>query len=523
MLDSLSKEEWDFVQGVWDTFESMRPDIAKVERNLMGKEPEWIEATPIQTKFGTYRGGYYPAVYDPGESLRTEQMAAEEEAKRQLRGARTAATVRSNFVKGRAEEVKGRPILLTMDATFNGLTDVVHYLAYKEWLVDANRILRAVDGTIRERYGAEMTRQLRTAVEAIAAGEATNPHALDKPLRHIRIGSMVAGLGFNIVNAVMQPLGLTQSIVRIGPKYVAQGVAEFVKSPIELGKTVLEKSSFMRNRKRTQNRELNDLRNSLRGKSEPRQFIDGAMFLPMTAIQMTVDIPTWWGAYQKAQTEGFDEESSIQIADQAVLASQGGGQMKDLAAIQRGSEFVKIFTVFYGYFNTAYNLGVERIRGTNPRSPAQIARLATDLLLIYSVPAVMGALIKEAFRIGDEDDDEEIAKKLAAEQLSFLFGTMVGVREAAGAAQIMFGLSTSGGLGYNGPAGLRFFNELNKFSQQANQRELDRAFVRAGVNVAGIALHLPSAQINRTIDGVIAMSEGRTQNPVALVGGAPPQ
>lgn len=523
VLDSLSKEEWDFVQGVWDTFESLRPEIARVERSLMGKEPEWIEAVPIQTKFGTYRGGYYPAVYDPAESLRTEQMAAEEEAKRQLRGARTAATVRSNFVKGRAEEVKGRPILLTMDATFNGLTDVVHYLAYKEWLVDANRILRAVDGTIRERYGAEMTRQLRTAVEAIAAGEQNNPHALDKPLRHIRIGSMVAGLGFNIVNALMQPIGLTQSIVRVGPKYIAQGVAAFAKNPIKLGTTVLEKSSFMRNRKRTQNRELNDLRNGLRGKTESRQFIDGAMFLPMTAIQMTVDIPTWWGAYQKAQTEGYDEETSIQIADQAVLASQGGGQMKDLAAIQRGSEFVKIFTVFYGYFNTAYNLGVERIRGTNPRSPAQVARLATDLLLIYTVPAVFGLLIKEAFKIGDEDDDEEIAKKLAAEQVSFLFGTMVGVREAAGAAQIMFGLSTSGGLGYNGPAGLRFFNELNKFAQQANQDELDRAFVRAGVNVAGIALHLPSAQINRTIDGVIAMSEGRTQNPVALVGGAPPQ
>jgi hypothetical protein len=523
VLDSLSQEEWDFVQGVWDTFESLRPEIARVERSLMGKEPEWIEAVPIQTKFGTYRGGYYPAVYDPAESLRTEQMAAEEEAKRQLRGARTAATVRSNFVKGRAEEVKGRPILLTMDATFNGLTDVVQYLAYKEWLVDANRILRAVDGTIRERYGAEMTRQLRTAVEAIAAGEQNNPHALDKPLRHIRIGSMVAGLGFNIVNAVMQPLGLTQSIVRIGPKYVAQGVAAFAKNPIKLGTTVLEKSSFMRNRKRTQNRELNDLRNGLRGKTESRQFIDGAMFLPMTAIQMTVDIPTWWGAYQKAQTEGYDEETSIQIADQVVLASQGGGQMKDLAAIQRGSEFVKIFTVFYGYFNTAYNLGVERIRATNPRSPAQVARLATDMLLIYSVPAVLGMLIKEAFKIGDEDDDEEIAKKLAAEQVSFLFGTMVGVREAAGAAQIMFGLSTSGGLGYNGPAGLRFFNELNKFAQQANQDELDRAFVRAGVNVAGIALHLPSAQINRTIDGVIAMSEGRTQNPVALVGGAPPQ
>ena len=523
VLDSLTQGEWDFVQGVWDTFESLRPDIAKVERDLMGKEPEWVQAVPVQTQFGTYRGGYYPAIYDPAQSLRAEQMEAEEQAKRQLRGARTAATVRSNFVKGRAAEVKGRPLLLTMDATFNGLTDVVHYLAYKEWLIDANRILRAIDPTIRERYGSEMVSQLRTAVEAIAAGEATNPHALDKPLRHIRIGSMVAGLGFNLVNAIMQPLGLTQSIVRIGPRYVAQGVAEFAKNPVKLATTVLEKSVFMQNRKRTQNRELNDLRNNLRGQTETRQFIDAAMFLPMTAIQMTVDIPTWWGAYQKAQTEGFDEDTSIQIADQAVLASQGGGQAKDLAAIQRGGEFVKLFTVFYGFFNTAYNLGVERIRGTNPRSPSQIARLATDLFLIYSVPAVMGMFIKDAFKIGDEDDEEEIAKKLAAEQVSFLFGTMVGVREAAGAAQIALGLSTSGGLGYNGPAGLRLFNELNKFAQQANQGELDRALVRTGVNVAGIALHLPSAQINRTIDGVVAMSEGRTQNPVALIGGAPPQ
>jgi hypothetical protein len=523
VLDSLTQGEWDFVQGVWDTFESLRPDIAKVERDLMGKEPEWVQAVPVQTQFGTYRGGYYPAIYDPAQSLRAEQMEAEEQAKRQLRGARTAATVRSNFVKGRAAEVKGRPLLLTMDATFNGLTDVVHYLAYKEWLIDANRILRAIDPTIRERYGSEMVSQLRTAVEAIAAGEATNPHALDKPLRHIRIGSMVAGLGFNLVNAIMQPLGLTQSIVRVGPRYVAQGVAEFAKNPVKLATTVLEKSVFMQNRKRTQNRELNDLRNNLRGQTETRQFIDAAMFLPMTAIQMTVDIPTWWGAYQKAQTEGFDEDTSIQIADQAVLASQGGGQAKDLAAIQRGGEFVKLFTVFYGFFNTAYNLGVERIRGTNPRSPAQISRLATDLFLIYSVPAVMGMFIKDAFKIGDEDDEEEIATKLAAEQVSFLFGTMVGVREAAGAAQIALGLSTSGGLGYNGPAGLRLFNELNKFAQQANQGELDRAMVRTGVNVAGIALHLPSAQINRTIDGVVAMSEGRTQNPVALIGGAPPQ
>jgi hypothetical protein len=135
---------------------------------------------------------------------------------------------------------------------------------------------------------------------------------------------------------------------------------------------------------------------------------------------------------------------------------------------------------------------------------------------------VLGLAIKEAFSGGD-DDDEELAKKLGAEQVSYLFGLMVGVREATGAAQILLGLGNKSGLGYGGPAGLRFFGELQKFAQQAEQGELDRAFVRAGVNVGGIALHLPSAQINRTIDGIVALEEGRTTNPAAVIGGAPPQ
>jgi len=44
------------------------------------------------------------------------------------------------------------------------------------------------------------------------------------------------------------------------------------------------------------------------------------------------------------------------MADQAVLDAQGGGQVKDLAAIQRGGATQKLLTTFYGYFNTTFNL-----------------------------------------------------------------------------------------------------------------------------------------------------------------------
>lgn len=530
VLESLTEDDWKLVQGIWDTFESMRPEIGAMEIRVMGKEPEWIEATPVRTRFGTFRGGYFPAAYDPEADRQADSFDDAEQAKRQLAASRAAATTRRNFVKSRAEKVN-RPILLTMDAVWRNMTDVVHYLAWTEWLIDANRLIRHKDigGAIRSAYGPEMDRQIIAAITDIAAGDAGKAWPGDAFFRHIRIGSVVAGLGLNLMNAMIQPLGLAQTIVRIGPKWAAIGVGAYTKGPIELYKAVLGKSLMMQNRMRTQNRELNDLRNKIRGKANWQQNIDQIMFLPMTAMQSVIDVPTWWGAYQKALAEMpvdmvEDEEieaKAIAIADQAVLSAQGGGQVKDLAAIQRGPELAKLFTAFYGYFSTTYQLAVERTRATSFKSPGQIARLATDYLLLFVVPAVMTELIYSAFK-GEEDDEEELANKLASAQVSYLFGMMVGVREASAAAQMLMGLETKGG-GYGGPAGLRFFKELERFSQQAGQGEMDRALVRAGINVAGIALHLPSGQINRTIDGMIAIGEGRTQNPAVLVGGAPPQ
>jgi len=39
------------------------------------------------------------------------------------------------------------------------------------------------------------------------------------------------------------------------------------------------------------------------------------------------------------------------------------------------------------------------------------------------------------------------------------------------------------------------------------------------VDLLGIGLGLPSAQINRTIDGLEALSEGETENPLSAVMG----
>ncbi|MBR0568360.1 hypothetical protein J5J83_19740 [Azoarcus sp. L1K30] len=534
VLNTLTPAEWQFVQGVWDFFESYRPQIAAKERRVAGKEPDWIEPAPFTVRMPdgqpmTVRGGYYPVKYDPAQSGEAEAHADAESAKQMMRAAYTAATTRRSFTKGRAEKVVNRPILLSFDGIYQGANEVIHDLAWHEFLIDANRLLKRLDPAMRTGFGAEKVTAIKKAIEDIARGDMPAQHQGERILNHLRTGATVTGLGWNLTTALLQPLGLSNSIVRVGPAWIARGLREFYGSPSHMAAKVEEaqaKSEFLRNRMRTMNREINDVQNRLESdKSEWRQAVDASFFIMIQKLQATVDYPTWFGAYEKAiadpasmREDGtIDEVRAVAMADQAVIDAQGGGQIKDLAQIQRGSAAWKLFTNFYSYFSTTLNLAVERTRATNFRRPREVMRLASDYALLMVVPAIAGELLR-AFMKG-EDDEDEIVRALIAGQISFLMGMFVGVRELTSAAQAVAGVGMP--FGYQGPAGVRFFSEVQKLAQQIDQGNLDMALFKAANNTAGVLFHYPAGQVNRTVEGAVSMIEGDTSNPMSLVVGPP--
>lgn len=523
VLQSLTAQEWQAVQAVWDHFESYRPQIAAKERRIYGKEPEWVAPRPftVTTADGTtvqMRGGYYPIKYDPVASQRAEEHADAEAARRQLQGAYTTATTRRSFTKARAEEVKGRPLLYTLAGLYSGVNDVIHDLAWHEWLIDANRLLRShtIDAAIREHYGPEVKQQFKTWVQDIAEGDKGASHAGEMALNRLRQGVSAAGLGFNVMSAAIQLTGFAQSIVRVGAPWIGRGIAKYLSDPLGLTRTVNEMSSFMESRARTRFRELNELRNRVQDQSRFNEFVGRYAYFLMMRVQQMVDVPTWWGAYEKAIAEGNEEARAIALADQAVIDAQGSGQTKDLSAIERGGPALRLFTVFYSFMNTALNMGVAQTMGAD--TPAKRAKLAVDYLMLYTVPAVLGYALKNALTPGDEDEDwEQLARKLAAEQLSYLMGLMVVVREFSEVAKIVTG--AEGPRGYSGPAGVRGIADAYRLGQQAMQGEFDDAFRKSAINLIGDFTGLPAAQINRTITGTQALAEGETENPAALVFG----
>ena len=513
-LQDLTKAEWEAVQKVWDMFESYRPQIAELERKVVGTEPQWVEPKPLTVRTAdgeqvSLRGGYYPAKYDSASTQAAESGNALADIEDIKSAAKMAANTRHNFTKDRAEAVKNRPLLLDLSVTYNGLNEIIHDITHREAVIDAARLLKSssIDKAIRETLGAQAKRQLNAALEDIARGNSAPVKGSDKWTGILRQNVSMTGLGFNVVSAAVQVTGFIPAIARLGGKYAWAGLSQFTTHPIKATRTAMEQSEFMRNRGNTRLREIREVAATINGAGKIRKFLNKYSYWLMMKMQQVVDTAIWHGALAKAMDSGKDLDTAVKLADQTVLDTQGGGQIKDLSEFERGSNTQKLFTVFYAYMNTALNQGFVEAKTQKSK-----AKLAADLMMIYVVPTALTALMKSALIPGD--DDEDLAKKLAKEQISFLLGLFVGGRELAQLANIVTGDRF---YGYAGPSGLRPIDDTYKFAQQAAQGEIDHAFVRASINLLGDVSGIPSAQINRAIKGAQALQEDETDNPAALL------
>jgi hypothetical protein len=521
IIQTLTAAELNAVQEIWDHSETYKTEIIEMYRRTAGREPQMLEPKPFQVmssdgQIVSLKGGYYPAKYDPKASARTQSLTAAEQALRDLRDARMASTTRNSYAKPRSKEVHDRPLLLNLSALYSGIGEVIHDLSWREWLIDANRLMRSssFDKAVREQYGSDFLKQIKTWIEDVAAGDKGATNAGEMALNYLRQGVSAAGLGFNLMSAVGQITGFAQSVVKVGAKWIGRGIAVSASNPSAAIERVYGLSSFMANRGSTQFRELNEIKNMVRGENVAMKRVRVGTYFLMMQMQRMVDVPTWIGAYEKQLSINSDEKLAIAIADQAVIDSQGGGMLKDLSAIERGGPIQKLFTVFYSFMNTNLNLAV--LKGMTEKNAGKWVAQQT---MLWVVPVVTMYMLKKLLtpQAGDDDDKfdlKEMAKELAAEELSFLMGSFMVVREFADAAKIFTDTKTYG-TDYRGPAGLRMIGDTYKFATQAAQLEFDTAFRKAAINIIGSSSGLPAAQINRTIDGIEALLEGETENITA--------
>ena len=525
MVSVLTPEELRVVGQIWDLFAEFKPRISEMERRLNGKEPTYLTPKPIAFRANDgslveLNGGYLPIKYDRSASELGTSIEAATQARMQLEGSFVGNQTRDTYKKTRVARVFNRPLLLQTSRLFNGLNEVIHDLAWREYLVDANLILRpdgSVSRAIIDNYGSEWMADIRQWMKDIAASGPGPQHPAEQWLGLMRRFISVSRLGFSPVTAALQQTGTVISAQSIGAKHVGDATIKFLSDVVGTHKEMLDKSPEMRNRHRTRFRELGEVAAQIRGKPEKIMALERGAYAMIMYSQMVPDTITWHAAYSRAfeDNPGISDKEAADRAYQAVLDTQGSGDLVNLSTIERGGPGSKLLTVFYTWQNTLFN-EIYRIAKTEGLSAEGVARLATLAVVLPFLTVVIRDLAPD-----DEEEKkkrrtgkgamsvaEQYAWETLRESVNTLLGTTVGFREVA--PTIASVLSGQRAFEYRGPAGFApivdFVGTINAAAESGVQ---SRRFWRQFTNFVGDVAGVPSTQINRTVDGVLALSEGK--------------
>lgn len=512
----LTDEHYDAAEQIWALFEELKGTTGKVQREIAGREPEWVDATPLRvvTPDGerVLSGGYYPIAYDRKASLVGAGLQ-ETDTLKSMQPLFGKGGVSDGWTKSRAK-VFDHALVLTSRAMFEGLDEQIHYVSWASFINNARKLLKH-DGelaqTIVAHYGTAYFKALERWLEDCRNGSRGQATTTDVIANELRRNVSLAGVGLNFGTAALQLVGITQSIAYLGGQWAGRGVSEFMRlGPTGAFKAVSAKSEMMQNRMRTQFRELTEIQSRLSGGTgDLKDKFMRAAYMPLSVMQLAVDLPTWLGAYQKAVHEGKGEEESIAYADRAVMNSQGSGRMQDLSELERGNAWAKLFTVFYTFFNTALNMAV-----VSGKTEEGMKRACTLLMILVMQPVIESFLKSAVGAMAGGDDEDWLKKALkdaSVNTLGFNLSMLVGVRELS---------YLTGDFGYQGPAGLRKIGDTGRairaWDKAWENGEISESTVKATVSAMGVWVGLPVTPINRAISGGNALYRGDTDNPLAL-------
>ena len=411
-LSKLTDEDWRYVQGIWDTLESLWPEIAALQKRLAGVEPEKIEAKKIVTASGAeFAGGYYPVVYDPLFSRAGEKQddASESVQDFMARGYGRASTDKGH-TKGRIEDYAA-PLRLDYEQVLTShLAKVIKDISHREAILSLNKILgdSQIKAALVDKLGMEKYQLLKTWEQTLISDRADTLH---RPLgwfnaifRGLRTNTAIVTMGWKLSTAFSQIAGFASSMDTVKPKYLATALRDFVVRPGETIDFAMEKSGEMRHRTQTIERDVKEQLLKSRGEHGIKAAVQRSAFYLTAMADRTVSVPTWLGGYRQALDAGLSEEDAVRAGDRAVRLSQGAGGAKDLSAVQRNNELMKLLTMYYTPFSVLY----ARLRdlGHSYKTPKDLPRLAARSLALVILPAVLGDLL--AGRGPDDDEDKTL-------------------------------------------------------------------------------------------------------------------
>jgi hypothetical protein len=429
---TLRPEHFDFVQGVWDLFEAMKPEAQKVHRRMFGRYFAEItrEAFTIRFPDGTekeYAGGYTPASKDPDASGAVAQRQAEsflEEAY----GMRFP-TVTKGFTMSRVQNRE--PLLLSLDIVTKHIDAVQKFVHLAEPVREVGRIFR------NKEFRAAFDRVDPTLINEMLLPwlERTSTQRVEKPFnpfidaaaKYVRGTAGAAFMFLNVRNALEQVTSLSTAALRVDRKYLLLATANEVQDPQAITELITQHSPYMADLVTTK---VMDVARSVdKIVTQPSVFQTTQNFMAEHAYVLQVTFQdrlnrtVWYGSYLESTDKGMSVQEAVRKADADVRLTQGSFEAVDVSRIETGTPIWRAVAMFAGYFNMLANLNATEMQkavdtmGLKKSMP----KLLNVYVLGFAIPILFSGALRQAFRgFADVDGDDEWG--YLDDFLAFFFG-----------------------------------------------------------------------------------------------------
>ena len=493
-----------------------RKDINLANTMLEIVDGKWQESSDVLMKLtgqrmGRVQGRYWPIVTDK----EIDTMGKLREAEKDL----FQTVINRTFVeKGHTKSRVGgkAPVELNAFKVFlDHINRVNHFNSHALAVRDVQKVINnpKFKKAVIDAMGENIYNQYQPWLRNIANPYTPTEDATERWIGRLRRNATGATLGLKFTVSLVQAGSFTQTIHELGLKDSMRGLYDFYKNPMQAYDFVQEKSIQQRNREKTFDREIREklesrpMQEIIKGDLGKLEFI----YSMIKTIDKFTTYPSWLGAYNKALRKGSTEEKAISYADGVIRRTQPAGSVKDLAAISRGSQWKKLFTMFYTHFSNYHNqmaLQYDYLKHGKDPALKRIGNSAVAWWWLMVAPAMFATYMKSG---GRERDPKKYGKDIVA----YGFSGLPLIRDVANAVvnrrftEITSPALTS--LEYAGKAGI----EATRPMQGKETRP--KKLAEYSTKTLGYLTGLPTQQGWVTMNGIIDLMDGNTKDLRRLI------
>lgn len=505
----MEKRDFDVMQALLDRHENNnKPALAEMARRRSGFEPKWIDAQPIQTPFGEYRGGYIPLIRDNRVSSRGMEESSLDDKPQTFK-----AATPQGMLKERNSHAE-YPVSLDMNDHLRALNKVSHYLTMQDWVTDMNGLMNSQDikDTLIDTSGRDRLNTINNWVKDVAGTSPKEKGSLDGAVRTLTDHSVISQLGTKL--SVTLATG-THGIFAVGgvdpenfgPMKVYGGLMNFlggmVKDPLNHysdAKTfMLENSKYMAQHAKESESSITEAADRMAGKNKFGGAVRDFAFSAMHGLYNLTITPIWNDAYKTGLTiKDGDHDAAVSYANMIVRGSSPPGRTSDIPTIMHDSSTGKLLFLMHGFADRQYQMMVRAggrygVQVREAGSAADVAKATSQFLGTYAnVLVIPGMAMAGLKMIGSNDDEREhkILQKHIVRSLSPL--TTYPVISWAQDVALDAALGVKGNTSLSGVGGA--FDAYERFAHQTESRkDSDEQKAEAAARVASFAVPYPQA------------------------------